>query len=42
MSWFLAFAGLRALIILHEAGHFAAAKASGCAWSASCSSSRRS
>jgi regulator of sigma E protease len=29
MSWFLAFAGFAALIILHEAGHFAAAKAVG-------------
>ena len=29
MSWFLAFAGFAALIILHEAGHFAAAKATG-------------
>jgi regulator of sigma E protease len=26
MSWFLAFAGFAVLIILHEAGHFAAAK----------------
>jgi regulator of sigma E protease len=29
VSWFLAFAGFSALIILHEAGHFAAAKAVG-------------
>ena len=29
MSWALAFAGFAALIILHEAGHFAAAKAVG-------------
>ena len=29
MSWFLAFAGFAALIILHELGHFAAAKAVG-------------
>src|SRR3954447_6670390 len=29
MSWFLAFAGFAALIILHEFGHFAAAKAVG-------------
>lgn len=29
MSWVLAFAGFAALIILHEAGHFAAAKACG-------------
>ena len=29
MSWFLAFAGFAALIILHEVGHFAAAKAVG-------------
>ena len=29
MSWFLAFAGFAALILLHEAGHFAAAKATG-------------
>jgi len=29
MSWFLAFAGFAALIILHEIGHFAAAKAVG-------------
>jgi regulator of sigma E protease len=29
VSWFLAFAGFAALIILHEAGHFAAAKAVG-------------
>jgi regulator of sigma E protease len=29
MSWFLAFAGFAVLIILHEAGHFAAAKATG-------------
>jgi regulator of sigma E protease len=29
MSWFLAFAGFALLIILHEAGHFAAAKAVG-------------
>jgi len=29
MSWFLAFAGFAALIILHEAGHFAVAKAVG-------------
>ena len=29
MSWLLAFLGLRALIILHEFGHFAAAKATG-------------
>src|SRR5437764_8758365 len=29
MSWVLAFAGFAALIILHEAGHFAAAKAVG-------------
>ncbi|HEX7301212.1 MAG TPA: M50 family metallopeptidase [Solirubrobacteraceae bacterium] len=29
MSWFLAFAGFAALIILHELGHFAAAKATG-------------
>ncbi len=29
MSWFLAFAGFSVLIILHEAGHFAAAKAVG-------------
>jgi regulator of sigma E protease len=29
MSWFLAFVGFSALIILHEAGHFAAAKAVG-------------
>ena len=29
MSWLLAFAGFAALVILHEAGHFAAAKAVG-------------
>ena len=29
MSWFLAFAGFAALIILHEFGHFLAAKATG-------------
>jgi regulator of sigma E protease len=29
VSWFLAFAGFSALIILHEAGHFTAAKAVG-------------
>ena len=29
MSWFLAFVGFAALIILHELGHFAAAKATG-------------
>ena len=29
MSWVLAFAGFAALVILHEAGHFAAAKAVG-------------
>src|SRR5213593_2344277 len=29
MSWFLAFAGFATLIILHEAGHFTAAKAVG-------------
>lgn len=29
MSWFLAFAGFAALIVLHEAGHFLAAKAVG-------------
>ena len=29
MSWFLAFAGFAALIILHELGHFTAAKAVG-------------
>jgi regulator of sigma E protease len=29
LSWFLAFAGFAALIILHELGHFAAAKAVG-------------
>src|SRR5262245_38767048 len=29
MSWFLAFVGFAALIILHELGHFAAAKAVG-------------
>ena len=29
MSWFLAFAGFAVLIILHEAGHFAVAKAVG-------------
>jgi regulator of sigma E protease len=29
MSWFLAFAGFAVLIILHEAGHFTAAKAVG-------------
>ena len=29
MSWLVVFAGLCALIILHEAGHFAAAKATG-------------
>ena len=29
MSWFLAFVGFAALIILHEFGHFAAAKAVG-------------
>jgi regulator of sigma E protease len=29
LSWFLAFAGFAALIVLHEAGHFAAAKAVG-------------
>ena len=29
MSWFLAFAGFALLIMLHEAGHFAAAKAVG-------------
>ena len=29
MSWFLAFAGFAALIVLHELGHFAAAKAVG-------------
>ena len=31
MSWFLAFAGFAALIILHELGHFAAARAGGTA-----------
>ena len=29
MSWFLAFAGFAMLVVLHEAGHFAAAKAVG-------------
>jgi len=29
VSWFLAFAGFAALVILHELGHFAAAKAVG-------------
>jgi regulator of sigma E protease len=29
MSWFLAFAGFAALIVLHELGHFIAAKATG-------------
>ena len=29
MSWFLAFAGFAALIVLHEFGHFIAAKATG-------------
>ena len=29
MSWFLAFAGFALLIVLHEAGHFVAAKAVG-------------
>ena len=29
MSWVLAFAGFATLIILHELGHFAAAKAVG-------------
>jgi regulator of sigma E protease len=29
VSWFLAFAGFAALIVLHELGHFAAAKAVG-------------
>jgi regulator of sigma E protease len=29
MSWLLAFAGFAALIILHEFGHFIAAKAFG-------------
>jgi regulator of sigma E protease len=29
VSWFLAFAGFAALIVLHEFGHFAAAKATG-------------
>ena len=29
MSWFLAFAGFALLIILHEFGHFAAAKLTG-------------
>ena len=29
MSWLLAFLGFAALIILHELGHFAAAKATG-------------
>jgi regulator of sigma E protease len=29
LSWFLAFAGFSALIVLHEAGHFVAAKAVG-------------
>src|SRR5215510_12473990 len=29
MSWFLAFLGFAALVILHEAGHFFAAKAVG-------------
>ena len=29
MSWLLAFAGFAALIILHESGHFVAAKATG-------------
>src|SRR3954466_15351811 len=29
VSWFLAFLGFAALVILHEAGHFAAAKAVG-------------
>ena len=29
MSWILAFAGFATLIILHELGHFAAAKAVG-------------
>ncbi|MEJ7875040.1 MAG: site-2 protease family protein [Solirubrobacterales bacterium] len=29
MSWFLAFAGFAALVVLHEAGHFVAAKAVG-------------
>jgi regulator of sigma E protease len=41
LSWLLAFLGFAALIILHEFGHFAAAKATGCASSASRSSSRR-
>ncbi|MFM8526829.1 MAG: site-2 protease family protein, partial [bacterium] len=29
MSWFLAFVGFAALVILHELGHFLAAKATG-------------
>ena len=29
MSWFLAFAGFAILVILHELGHFTAAKAVG-------------
>ena len=29
MSWFLAFAGFAVLIVLHEFGHFIAAKATG-------------
>jgi regulator of sigma E protease len=29
MSWVLVFAGLCFLIVLHEAGHFVAAKATG-------------
>ena len=29
MSWFLAFLGFAILIVLHELGHFAAAKAVG-------------
>ena len=29
MSWFLAFAGFAVLVILHELGHFTAAKAVG-------------
>ena len=29
MSWFLAFAGFALLVILHELGHFTAAKAVG-------------
>ena len=41
MSYFVAIAGLLILILVHEAGHFLAAKASACGRSASRSVSRR-